>query len=108
MSETMHNPKDIMEAIRRTTSRMKPDVKAILFGSRARGDAKPDSDWDILLLINKDRLRPEDYDCISYPLFELGWNLGEQVNPVLYTEKEWQKMHFTPFYHHVTEEGITL
>ena len=30
------------------------DGMAYLFGSRARGDANPDSDWDILLLINKD------------------------------------------------------
>ena len=29
-------------------------VKIILFGSRARGDFGPDSDWDFLVVIDKD------------------------------------------------------
>jgi predicted nucleotidyltransferase len=29
-------------------------VKIILFGSRARGDFRPDSDWDFLVVIDKD------------------------------------------------------
>jgi len=28
--------------------------KIILFGSRARGDAKPDSDWDFLVLVQEE------------------------------------------------------
>ena len=30
--------------------------KAILYGSRARGDARNDSDWDFLILLDKDKL----------------------------------------------------
>lgn len=41
--------------------------KAILYGSRARGDARNDSDWDILILLDKDRLEQADYDNVSYP-----------------------------------------
>lgn len=29
-------------------------IEIILFGSRARGDEKPDSDWDFYVLINKE------------------------------------------------------
>ena len=29
-------------------------VKVILFGSRARGDARADSDWDLLVVIDRD------------------------------------------------------
>jgi len=29
-------------------------VKIILFGSRARGDFKPDSDWDFLVVVDKE------------------------------------------------------
>ena len=29
-----------------------PNARAILFGSRARGDARKDSDWDILILVD--------------------------------------------------------
>lgn len=98
----------VIVAIRQTVRRQSPHVKAILFGSRARGDAKTDSDWDILLLVDKDKLEREDYDNISYPLFELGWTLNEEINPILYTEKQWQSQSFTPFYKNVIREGIVL
>ena len=61
-----------------------PDARALLYGSRARGDAREDSDWDILILIDKDRVEGGDYDAIAYPLFELGWELDEAISPVLY------------------------
>lgn len=81
---------------------------ALLYGSRARGEARSDSDWDILIVLDKDKLLPEDYDIISYPLRELGWELGENINPVMYTAKEWEESKFTPFYHNVIDDAIRL
>lgn len=99
---------EVMEAIRQTVWQLPSNVRAILFGSRARGDAKASSDWDVLLIVDKERLEKADYDNISYPLFELGWTLNEEINPILYTEKEWKNQSFTPFFHNVTKEGIAL
>ena len=82
--------------------------RAILYGSRARGDARPDSDWDILVLLDKECITLEDMDNITYPIRELGWNLNEMINPIMFTEKEWKAKSFTPFYKNVTKEGITL
>ena len=81
---------------------------ALLYGSRARGEARSDSDWDILIVLDKDKLLPEDYDIISYPLRERGWELGESINPVMYTAKEWEESKFTPFYHNVIDDAIRL
>ena len=81
---------------------------ALLYGSRVRGEARSDSDWDILIVLDKDKLLPEDYDIISYPLRELGWELGESINPVMYTAKEWEESKFTPFYHNVIDDAIRL
>ena len=39
--------------------------RAILFGSRARGDARSDSDWDVLILLDKERITDADMDEIS-------------------------------------------
>jgi uncharacterized protein len=36
-----------------------PVVKIVLFGSRARQDSHPDSDWDFLVIVTKDILFPE-------------------------------------------------
>lgn len=98
----------ILEQIRTTLRVVAPDAKAMLFGSRARGDAREDSDWDILILIDKERVGNEDFDKIAYPLIEFGWSVGEAINPKLYTMKEWLKRHFTPFYKNVEHDGIVL
>ncbi len=44
------------QALRQIVDRLIPvfqPVKIYLFGSRARGDSGPDSDYDIMMLINK-------------------------------------------------------
>lgn len=82
--------------------------KAILFGSRARGDATATSDWDILVLLDKERITSDDMDEITYPIRELGWELNEMVNPIMYTMSEWEKKRATPFYKNVMSEGVAL
>lgn len=84
-------------------------TQIVLFGSQARGDARQDSDWDILILIDKEeRITNSDFDRIAYPFVELGWHLDADINPILYTKNEWKKRYFTPFYQNVTKEGIEL
>lgn len=81
---------------------------AMLYGSQARGDARHDSDWDILIVLDKERLMPEDYDTITYPLTKLGWDLGKEINPIMYTKTEWEASSITPFYHNVLQDAIAL
>ena len=85
-----------------------PHSEMILFGSRARGDAHEGSDWDILILLDKDRIRIDDYDLYSYPFRELGWELGQYINVILVTKKGWQQDTASPFYENVKEEGIRI
>lgn len=99
---------DMVKAIRNVLNGIEPNVYAILFGSRARGDAKDGSDWDVLVLIDKPRVTLLDYDKYSYPLRELGWDLDEIINPVLFSNKEWNENHFTMFNHNVMNEGIAI
>lgn len=85
-----------------------PNARAILFGSRARGDARKDSDWDILILLDKERITRGDKESISYPIFELGWEIDEMIHPIMFTTKEWEAKSFTPFYKNVMKEGVAL
>ena len=49
-----------------------------------------------------------DYDQVSFPLVELGWILGEQINPIIYTQDEWQANSITPFYDNVQRDAIKI
>ena len=98
-----------LSRIRQTATSTIPDGgKAILYGSRARGDARKDSDWDILILLDKDILDQSDYDNVSYPFVLLGCDLGVEINPIMYTTKEWESYRITPFYKNVVRDGIVL
>lgn len=101
--------KNILTDIRQLASKVIPaGSSAWLYGSRARGSAHSHSDWDILLILDKDTLTQSDYDSISYPFVLLGCELGEEINPIMYTEKEWQLYKATPFYENVKRDAINL
>ena len=48
---TMQSDKEILKKIKASVLSNEPMAKLFLFGSRANGNAKEDSDWDILILI---------------------------------------------------------
>jgi uncharacterized protein len=98
----------LLNSIKQSILSVVPDGKIILYGSHARGDERVDSDWDLLILLNKAKVESADYDLISYPLYELGWSEGELFSPKLYTIEDWKKRSFTPFYKNVEKEGIVL
>lgn len=75
-----------------------------LYGSRARGDAREDSDWDLLILIDKATIEEGDFEKYSYPLIEFGWRYGQDLTPQLYTFKEWESMKITPYCQNVERD----
>ena len=84
------------------------DAEAWLFGSQARGTARTDSDWDILVLLNKDKILHTDFDKYAYPFVKTGWDIDAMVAPILLTKKDWDASKFTPFYKNVTNDRIAL
>ena len=99
----------ILNAIRDKASQILPKgAIVILFGSRARGDAREDSDWDVLILLDKERITSQDIDDYSYPLRELGWDYNQCINTILYTKRDWESSIISPFRENVTEDGIIL
>ena len=99
----------VIEQIKRLGKEVLPKgSNLILYGSRARGDNRTDSDWDLLVLVDQEKQQLQDFDRYAYPFVEMGWQTGEEINPMLYTRKEWQQRHFTPFYHNVEHDKIEL
>ena len=98
----------IFEQICQLKRQILPNEKVMLFGSQARGDAKPDSDWDLLVLIDKDKKTGEDEDKYGFPFDKLGWKYGVAINAVLYTKKQWEQRKIFPFHRNVMREGVEI
>ncbi|MDO4215207.1 MAG: nucleotidyltransferase domain-containing protein [Bacteroidales bacterium] len=79
-----------------------------LYGSQARGNACEESDWDILILLDKSRIEKNDFDTISYPMIEWGWAQGADFSPQLYTKQEWQSMRITPYAQNVERDKMVI
>jgi len=99
----------IFEQIRQLKREIMPNERVILFGSQARGDARPDSDWDLLILLNKDkRSFDADYNKYGYPFTRMGWNYGTQISPQIYTTAEWERQKPSLFYKFIEQDGIEI
>ena len=88
-------------------STLPPNSSLLLYGSRARGDAQEGSDWDLLILLDKPHLVADDYD-VTYPFRELGWTLGEEISPHIYTKKQWNEWTFLPYHKNVERDKVVL
>ena len=54
------NRTDLTNRLKIVIKKVVPDADAILYGSEARGEAKKNSDIDVLILVGKDYLSPQE------------------------------------------------
>jgi len=100
---------NVITAIRNVaTGEIPKGARVLLYGSRARGDARQDSDWDLLVLLDKKQLTPADHDKYSYPFWELGWRIDAMIHPTIYTKLDWENKANPIFKENVEREGIVI
>jgi len=99
----------IIDTISRTIHRKDPSAEAFLFGSRARGDNRPDSDWDILILIDNLDITNEIEDKFRDDLYNLELESGQIISTFIYSKNYWEnRLSFSPLFRNVKREGIRL
>lgn len=80
---TQANAGDLREVVRRIVQLLDP-VKVILFGSRARGDARLDSDFDLLVV--QESIEPRH--ARSAPIYTALADVPIEVEVMVYTPAE--------------------
>jgi len=105
----MTDKEKILQRIRKSVELSAPDANVILYGSYARGSQSEQSDIDLLILLDKNRISREDETRIKYPLYDIEFETGQIISPLVLSKSDWESQHIiTPFYENVMREGIPV
>ena len=96
---------DIVKSVKKEVSKISPKNDVILFGSRARGDFRTDSDWDFLIILKKKEVSKAEKEKIRDRLYEIELEVDEVISTIIHTQEEWEKRSVTPIYQIIKKEG---
>lgn len=104
----MEHP-EMLARIKKAVADIDPEAEVVLYGSRARGTAPADSDWDILVLTDREPLR-ECRHTVRSRLYEIEWETGEVISAVVRSRSEWDlpALRRSPYHQNIDREGIRL
>lgn len=80
--------------------------QVILFGSRARGDAAPDSDYDFMAIV--DEATPPIVNRIDEVVGEILYQTNAVLSVFPVSEQRFESQPFHPLFRNVQKEGILL
>ena len=101
-----HNP--LLTRVRAAVGEIYGDgvERVVLFGSRARGDAKPDSDYDVAVFLRDMRDRFAEMDRLADLSTHILDETGEFIHAMPYRAGAYAER--TPLMHEIRAEGIDL
>lgn len=84
--------------------------KIIMYGSYARGDFRPDSDMDIMILLDMSDLELKQYSRqLSYMTYDFNLDNDIDIKPIAKSEEHFRKwIENYPFYANIQREGVIL
>ena len=95
----------VIDNIRSVAARVLPKGSTLyLYGSRARNDNREDSDWDLLLLLDKKGNEADDFRLYAYPIMERGFDLWQYFSVHTYSKTDWYKGPHNMYYYNVERD----
>lgn len=101
--------KKMTEQIKQSVREIDPHARVYLYGSRARRTAREDSDWDVLILVEKMEVSLKDEQQFRHKLSDVEIETGQTVSTFVYSLRDWfSKLSVTPLFENIEREGILL
>jgi predicted nucleotidyltransferase len=99
----------ILLKIKQLVNLAEPTATVILYGSYARGQSNKQSDIDILILVDQDKITYSEEQRIKYPLYDLEFETGTIISPIISSRNDWETRNtITPFYKNIKKDGVRL
>jgi predicted nucleotidyltransferase len=101
--------KSLINRIKDELIKLEPNLQIYLFGSRARGDFRIDSDWDVLVVAPEEKIT-FDYEIkLREPILDLEIEFGETISLLIYSKNDWyNNSKISPLFSNVLNEGLLV
>ncbi len=98
----------IASSVKLTVCSILPDAEVVLYGSRARGDAR-DLDWDFLILTDEPKSAALE-EKVLIAIYELSLDFAETIVTFVENRQEWQTplAKASPYHQNIDREGIAV
>jgi predicted nucleotidyltransferase len=108
MSQTIRESV-LLNRVKTAVRALVPEAEIILYGSRARGTARADSDWDFVILLPSPRDKKLEVK-IKNCLYDIELETDTVLTSIIRSKQEWQSARYAvvPLRQEVESDGIAI
>lgn len=99
----------LLKRCKTSVQKLIPNARIILYGSHARLEGRPESDYDLLILVDTE-VSIELEDKIGNLLYEIELDKSVIISAIVFNEKNWEQARYKamPLYKNIALDGVML